>query len=143
MNKERLESTSGVLGVKSHVLEADIKELAWCWEMAVEDIDSPSPGALHSILSFLAKAYLRGRNIRMGNYQGLWRHLHKKGDIMRLVIEYVGEEKYLFDTLHKLGVLSVEKFMDAIITYERSRPDPERNYDILDEAEKILREKGN
>ena len=137
MDREKLDSLSTVLGVKSQVLEADIKELVWFWEEIVEGISSTSPELVLLVLTYLCKAYLRGRNVRMGNYQGIWRHIDKKAAAIMLTIEHVAGDKYGFDSLHKAGVTSVREFRDAVMGFAK-----DKNYDILDEVKQFLNEKG-
>ena len=131
-----LERAADDLGIKIRILQADIKELAWSWEEVISNIDSPSPPLLLTVLGYLVKSYLRGRNFRMGDYQGIKRHLWKKTAIMRLVTECAAKDKAL-DSLHKVGVISVEAFREAII---RSTEAPD--YDVLEEVKQFLEEEG-
>ncbi len=131
-NEEDLKRTSDALGIKSHVLEADVKEMAWLWEEATRKTDSPTPPFLWAVLGSVVEAYLRGRGFRMGNYQGVSRHIEKKTAIRRLVISCAAENE-IFHSLHKAGVTSLDGFRDAII---HSMAVTE--YDILDEVKQFL-----
>jgi hypothetical protein len=131
---EMLERTADDLGIKSHILQADIKGLAWLWEQIISEVHSPAPSLLLTVLRHLVKAYLRGRDFRMGNYQGIKRHLWKKTAIMRLVTECAAKDKEL-DSLHKAGVISVGVFREAVI---RSTEAPD--YNVLEEVKQFLEE---
>ncbi len=129
---EKLEQAADSLGVKPHVLQADIKELAWSWEEVIRNIDSPTPLLLLTVLGYLVKAYLRGRNVRMGNYQGIARHVWKKTAIVRLVIDCAAKDEVL-ESLHKAGVTSTDGFRDAVLNSTRTD-----GYDILEEVKRFL-----
>ena len=129
---ERLEQTAASLGVKPHVLQADIKELAWSWEEIIHNMGSPTPPLLLKVLGYLVKAYLRGRNVRMGNYQGIARHVWKKTAIVRLVIDCAAKDEVL-ESLHKAGVTSADGFRDAILNSTRTS-----DYDVLEEVRQLL-----
>lgn len=129
---ERLEQAAESLGVKPHVLQADIKELAWSWEGVISNIDSPSPPLLLTVLGYLVKSYLRGRNFRMGNYKGFTRHAWKKTAIVRLVIDCAAKDNVL-ESLHKAGVTSADGFRDAVLNSMRTA-----GYDILEDIRQFL-----
>ena len=134
-NKE-LERAADALGIKSRVLEADIKELAWFWEEVISEVDSPTPPLLLTVLGYLVKAYLRGRDFRMGNYQGIWRHIWKKTAIVRLVIECAVKNAALA-SLHKAGLTSVEGFRYAVIRSAKIS-----DYDVLEDVRQFLEGEG-
>jgi len=129
---EKLEQAAEFLGVKPHVLQADIKELAWSWEEIIHNMGSPTPPLLLKVLGYLVKAYLRGRNVRMGNYQGIARHVWKKTAIVRLVIDCAAKDEVL-ESLHKAGVTSADGFRDAILNSTRTS-----DYDVLEEVRQLL-----
>jgi len=131
---EVLDRTADDLGIKSRVLQADINELAWFWEELISEVHSPAPSSLLTVLGYLVNAYLRGRDFRMGNYQGIKRHLWKKTAIMRLVIDCAAKDKVL-DSLHKAGVTSAEAFREAVI-----RSTGVSDYDVLEEVKQFLAE---
>lgn len=133
---ERLEQAAASLGVKTHVLQADIKELAWTWEEVISNIDSPTPPLLLTVLGYLVKSYLRGRNVRMGNYQGIARHVWKKTAIVRLVIDCAAKDEVL-ESLHKAGVTSTDGFRDAVLNSTRAD-----DYDVLQEVRRFLEGEG-
>lgn len=133
---EDLEGAADDLGVKSRILEADIKELAWSWEEVISNIDSPTPPVLLTVLGYLVRAYLRGRNVRMGNYQGIARHVWKKTAIVRLVIDCAAKDEVL-ESLHKAGVTSADGFRDAVLNSTRAD-----DYDVLEEVRRFLEGEG-
>jgi len=135
MDKEKLDSLSAALGIKPQVLEADIKELAWSWDEVVREMGLTNPERLLLVLSYLCRTYLRGRNVRMGNYQGIWRHIDKKAAAIMLTIEHVTSEQYCFESLHKAGVTSVIRFRDAILGFAEGK-----DYNVLNEVKQFLEE---
>ena len=111
-----LEELASVLGIKKKVLEADIRDLAWLWEMTIEDMDLHNPLGALDVLNAIAKAYIRGRNCRMGSYQTLWKHLPTKAAIIYHLAKYVSEKNapggYVwFPHLRDCVVTSVEDFL--------------------------------
>ena len=110
-HEEYYDSLAVELKVKTRVLESDIKDMAWLWEELAEGIGN-NPALLLNILGSLVKAYLRGRNIRMGNWQGICQHTKKRQTLKKMVIQYVASDE-CFENLHKAGVTSVEEFMHA------------------------------
>lgn len=112
-----IDELAEVLGIKPRVLEADIKDMAWVWEETVEDMELHNPLAALDVLRAMAKAYIRGRNCRMGSYQGLWKHLPTKSAVMRHVMRYASEEiaksHFIFRSLHDCGLTSVDEFLET------------------------------
>ena len=132
INTESLEILSTTLGVKNRIVKADIRDLARSWEEPLKDAKFADPRLAFYVLKAVSRSYLRGRNLRMGNSQGLQRHLWKEAMLMRILVRYVAEES-IFDCLHEIGVTSVESFASALSSY----------FDIADEANRILQEGGN
>jgi len=132
INTESLEILSTTLGVKNRIVKADIRDLARSWEEPLKDAKFADPRLAFYVLKAVSRSYLRGRNLRMGNSQGLQRHLWKEAMLMRILVRYVAEES-IFDCLHEIGVTSAESFASALSSY----------FDIADEANRILQEGGN
>jgi len=120
----RIEEVASILGIKARVLESDIKDLAWLWEMTVKDVTvCDSLGAL-DVLAAIAKAYLRGRNCRMGSYQTLLKHLPTKAAVMYLMADHVAEENedhVFYQHLRDCGVISAETFVATAAQMNRER----------------------
>ncbi len=129
---ESLETLSTTLGVKSRIVRADIKDLARSWEEPLKDAKFADPRLAFYVLKAVSRSYLRGRNLRMGNSQGLQRHQSKEAMLMRILVRYVAGES-VFDCLHEIGVTSAESFASALGSY----------FDIADEANRILQKGGN
>ena len=66
-----IDELASVLGIKTKVLEADIRDLAWLWEETMGDMELHNPLSALDVLNATAKAYIRGRNCRMGSWQTL------------------------------------------------------------------------
>jgi len=132
IDAESLETLSTTLGVKSRIVEADIKDLAWLWEETLKEANFADPRLAFYVLRAVSRSYLRGRNLRMGNFKGLWRHQWTEAGLMTILVRYVSEET-VFDCLHKAGVTSVKSFTSALNSY----------FDILNEANRILQEGKN
>jgi hypothetical protein len=132
MDVESLEPLSTMPGVKSRIVEADIKDLAWVWEETLSQARFADPRLAFYVLRAISRSYLRGRDLRMGNHQGLWRHQWTEAGLMTILVKYVADDN-VFDCLHQAGVTSVKAFTSALNTY----------FDILDEANRILQEGGN
>ena len=118
--------------VKSRIMKADIKDLARSWEEPLKDAKFADPRLAFYVLKAVSKSYLRGRNLRMGNSQGLQRHQSKEAMLMRILVRYVAGEA-VFDCLHEIGVTSAESFASALNSY----------FDIADEVNRILQKGGN
>jgi len=129
---ESLETLSTMLGVKSRIIEADIKDLAWVWEETLSQAKFADPKLAFYVLRAVSRSYLRGRDLRMGNHQGLWRHQWKEAALMTVLVQYVSDDD-VFDCLHQAGVISIKSFTSALNSY----------FDIVDEANRILQEGGN
>ncbi len=129
IDTESLETLSVTLGLKSRIVKADIKDLARSWEEPLKDAKFADPRLAFHVLKAVARAYLRGRNLRMGNSQGLHRHQSKEAMLMRILVRYVARES-AFECLHETGVTSMESFVSALKHYS----------DIADETKSILQE---
>ena len=129
---ESLEALSATLGVKSRIVKADIKDLARSWEEPLRDAKFADPRLAFYVLITVSRSYLRGRNLRMGNSQGLQRHQSKEAMLMRILVRYVAGES-VFHCLHQAGVTSVLSFASALGSY----------FDIVDEAHRVLQEGKN
>ena len=132
IDAELLDALSTALGVKSPIIKADIKDLAWLWEETLKEANFADPRLAFYVLRSVSRSYLRGRNLRMGNFKGLWRHQWTEVGLMTILVRYVSEET-VFDCLHKAGVTSVKSFTSALNSY----------FDILNEANRILQEGKN
>jgi len=132
IDAELLDTLSTALGVKTPIIKADIKDLAWLWEESLKEANFADPRLAFYVLRSVSRSYLRGRNLRMGNFKGLWRHQWTEVGLMTILVRYVSEEA-VFDCLHKAGVTSVESFTSALNSY----------FDILNEANRILQEGKN
>ena len=132
IDAESLETLSTTLGVKSRIVMADIKDLAWLWEETLKEANFANPRLAFYVLRAVSRSYLRGRNLRMGNFKGLWRHQWTEAGLMTILVRYVSDET-VFDCLHKAGVTSVKSFTSALNSY----------FDILNEANRILQEGKN
>ena len=139
IDKELLEGFSRDLGIKSRVVEADIRDLAWNWELVVGRAKVTSPEGIHEILISLAKAYLRGRERRMGNWQGYLRHRYTMTALFLLIVQYVVEEPITFEALHKAGVTGEDAY--KAIKCKAVMLSAGLDGDILEEAERILKRK--
>ncbi len=129
---ESFETLSATLGVKSRIVRADIKDLARSWEEPLKDAKFADPRLAFYVLKAVSRSYLRGRNLRMGNSQGLQRHQSKEAMLMKILVRYVAGES-VFDCLQEIGVTSLESFASALNSYP----------DIVDEANRILQDGGN
>lgn len=136
------------LGIKPKVLEADVRDLAWLWEMTIEDMDLHNPLGPLDVLNAIAKAYIRGRNCRMGSYQTLWKHLPTKAAMMYHLVKYVSEKNapggYVwFPHLCECGVTSVEDFLATARQMNRERNFRQEEEEIrkVEEAKKTGQQK--
>lgn len=123
------------LGLPLRELEADIHDIAWGWEIIMENSTQDVKQA-RIVLLFLVRAYLRGRGYRMGNYQGTVKHLWKVTALCAEVIKEVIEQgPIIYKALHTLGFKAFESVLELLA----EKPDVDQN--IIDEANRILREK--
>ena len=137
------------LGIKPKVLEADIKDLAWLWEMTIKDMDLYNPLSALDVLNAIARAYIRGRNCRMGSYQTLWKHLPTKAAMIYHLTRYVSEENApelvyaRFPHLRACGVTSVDDFLALVnkFSMERNRRQEEEAMRKAEEAKKTGQQK--
>ena len=132
MDVESLETLSTMLGVKSRIIEADIKDLAWVWEETLSQARFADPRLAFYVLRALSRSYLRGRDLRMGNHQGLRRHEVTEAKLMRILVGYAAGE-IIFGCLHEVGVISLQSFIVALNSYA----------DIADEVNDTLQEEQN
>jgi len=115
------------LGIKQKVLEADIRDLAWLWEMTMGDMNLRDPLSALDVLNAIARAYIRGRDCRMGSYQTLWKHLPTKAAVIYHLTKYVSEENKselmyaYFPRLRSCGVTSVDEFLALVNKLSRER----------------------
>ncbi len=130
-----VDELASTLGIKKKALEADIRDLAWLWEETMGDMELHNPLSALDVLNAIAKAYIRGRNCRMGSYQTLWKHLPTKAAVMYHLAKYVSEKNApervyaSFSHLRDCGVTSVDEFlaMAGRLNAERTlRQDEER-----------------
>jgi hypothetical protein len=121
-----------MLGVKSRIIEADIKDLAWVWEETLSQARFADPRLAFYVLRALSRSYLRGRDLRMGNHQGLRRHEVTEAKLMRILVGYAAGE-IIFGCLHEVGVISLQSFIVALNSYA----------DIADEVNDTLQEEQN
>jgi len=119
-----------MLGLKRRVMEADVKDLAWLWQRTISEAKFADPYLAFHALRAVVVSYLRGRNMRMGNHQGLQRHQWVDITLMVVLLRYViGNPS--FDCLHRAGVSSVREFASAL----------KNHFSVLDEADRILQAK--
>ena len=131
INVEGLGTLCTMLGLKRRVVEADVKDLAWLWQRIISEAKFADPYLSFHALRAVARSYLRGRNLRMGNHQGLERHRWVDTILMTVLVQYViGNSS--FDCLHRAGVSSVQEFTTAL----------NNHFEIIDEADCILKAKG-
>jgi len=127
MDTEALEMLSSILKVKSRVIEADIRELAWLWDETIKDARFGDPRLAYAVLQSLSRSYLRGHGLKMGNMQGLLKHLPVESKVMILIVGHVSE-KPMFESLHQAGVTSAESFISILKAYR----------DVKDEVSHVL-----
>jgi hypothetical protein len=114
--RHTVDELASTLGIKKKVLEADIRDMGWLWEETTADMGFQDPLSALDVLNAIAKAYIRGRNCRMGSYQALWRHLPTKAALMYCLAGYVSEKNSeegfaLFPKLRACGVTSADGFL--------------------------------
>ena len=106
--------------------------MAWLWWEELAEVIGNNPTLLLDVLDNLVTAYLRGRNIRMGNWQGICQHIEKKRTLRKLIIKHVAGDK-CFENLHRAGVTSLEEFIHAA-RYSKQ--------DIMSQVKEILEGRG-
>jgi len=149
MQRPTIDELASTLGIKKKVLEADIRDLSWLWEETMEDMELYNPLSALDVLSVIAKAYIRGRNCRMGSYQTLWKHLPTKAAVMYHLARYVSEENapevaYAhFPHLRDCGVTSVDKFLEMArrLSVERSLKQEEKERQDREQAKEAGQQK--
>lgn len=77
--------TLDIEGIK--VSQTDLNELARQWHLVVSNIEYASSAMAMRLLSALIMAYLRGRGLRMGNQEGLVKHMGKVSALIQVVSE--------------------------------------------------------
>jgi hypothetical protein len=132
IDTEAIEIISNTIDVKNHIFKADVKELARAWEEPLRDARFADPRLAFYVLKAVARAYLRGRNLRMGNAQGLRRHEVTEAKLMRILVGYAAGET-IFGCLREVGVISLQSFIVALNSYA----------DIADEVNDTLQEEQN
>ena len=113
------------IAVKPKVLIADIKDMTWLLEETTEEINLSWMGLL-SALRAIARSYLRGHGIRMGNYQQVKLHQKTLASLQVLIIDYATSDS-VFE-----HVREVFKQMKPEL-----RPEDQTG-DILDQVRKFL-----
>lgn len=147
--RPEVDGLASSLGIKPKVLEADIRDLAWLWEMTVGDMELHNPLSALDVLNAIARAYIRGRNCRMGSYQTLWKHLPTKAAMIYHLAKYVSEENTSeltysrFPHLRDCGVTSVDEFLAQVnrLSRERNRGQEEQEKQKADEAKEARQQK--
>jgi hypothetical protein len=126
-----LEEVSQILRISTRELESDIKEIAEYWEVCLEKAAVSNRDVAIFILTTCANCYLRGRGIRLENHQLLKKNNGVLISLVTLVPLYTwGQPANHFPKIHELIPIEVHSGKTAI-----------SSFDILDLAEKILREK--
>jgi len=147
--RPKVNELASCLGIKPKVLEGDIRDLAWLWEMTLGDMDLHNPLGALDVLAAIARAYIRGRNCRMGSYQTMWKHLPTKAAMIYHLIRYVCEENdperaYVpFPHLHACGLTSVNEFLALVnkLSTERIRRQEEEEIRKAEEAKRAGQQK--
>ena len=147
--RPEVDELASSLGIKPKVLETDIRDLAWLWEMTMGDMDLRNPLSALDVLNAIAKAYIRGRNCRMGSYQTMWKHLPTKAAMIYHLAEYVSKENVSelaysrFPHLRACGVTSVDEFLAQVnkLSIERSRRQEEEEIRKTEEVKKTGQQK--
>ena len=141
MQREWFGNLTKELGVKPQILESDIKDMAWVWDEAVSEIHQPSARVVFYTLRAMTRSYLRGRGLRMGNWQGWEKHSFTETMLMMCLVGYVtGEEGTVFEALRQAGLSSVESFLDRFIRDTAECKGKKRELDILEQVRRMLDE---
>lgn len=147
--RPKVNELASYLGIKPKVLEGDIRDLAWLWEMTIEDMGHHNPLSALDVLNAIARAYIRGRNCRMGSYQTMWKHLPTKAAMIYHLTRYVCEENdperaYIpFPHLRACGLTSVNEFLTLInkLSMERNRRQEEEEIRKAEESKRAGQQK--
>ncbi len=147
--RPEIDGLASSLGIKPKVLEADIRDLAWLWEMTMGDMEFHNPLSALDVLNAIARAYIRGRNCRMGSYQTLWKHLPTKAAVIYHLAKYVSGENASdltyspFPHLRACGVTSVDEFLARVnkFSMERTRRQEEEERRKTEDAKKAGQQK--
>lgn len=148
MGEQTLSYFCSEMKLRKNVVRADIRELTYLWERTTPDNSSIKPGIIFLNLMALTRAYMRGRNCRMGNLQGYERYSFLDTYLILLVIEDAIERGWFwYPYLHRAGFTSMENILSMIKPLVFKKPEeaelPEKpEYDILKEIERMLEEKG-
>jgi len=126
-----LDEMARTLKVSKKELESDIKEIAEYWEHCLQKANVADRDTAIFLLTTCINCYLRGRGIRLGNYQMLRKN---NGTLVTLV------------TLIPLFAWSqppghYPKIFELMPVETYSSGTSNENGDILAQAEKILRDK--
>lgn len=134
-----LEELAFSLGIKKKVLETDVKDMAWLWEVTAGDMELCDPLGALDVLNAIVTAYIRGGNCRMGSWQASWKHLPTKAAMIYHLAKYVSEKNApggyaWFPHLRDCGVSSIDDYLVAA-----RQADSERGF-RQEEAEKRQKE---
>ncbi len=126
-----LKEMGHILKVSKRELEGDIKEIAEYWETSLERTKINDRETAIFLLTTCSNCYLRGKNIRLDNYQRLESNHEVLVALVTLVTLYVWRQtsKY-YPSIHE--AIPVELGGTEIAS---------QDIYILSEAEKILRER--
>ncbi len=117
LQTELLEGLGSMLNRKSRNIEGDIKEVAWLWEEAIREARFGDPKLAFAVLRSLARSYLRGHGLKMGNRRGIRKHLPTESAVMILIVNHVSDQA-VFESLHQAGVTSHESFTAMLKAYQ-------------------------
>lgn len=138
-----IDELARILGIKPKVLEADIRDMAWLWEESIRQMDLSNPLGALDVVNAIAKAYIRGRNCRMGSYQAIRKHFPTKAAVMYHLARYVSEENNkggfaIFPKLRDAGVTSTDSFLSIAgrMSTERWQMQEEQRRREREEAKK-------
>ncbi len=126
-----LDDTSRNLNMTMQRLKADTRRLAEYWEFALEHGNIADINIAILFLDTGIHGYLRAKGIDIGNKKALKKDQRLLNRMILLISMYAfSQHKELFPKIHELTPIAGQ--------YE---PYPKRSEDILDLAEKILRDK--
>ncbi len=126
-----LEEMGQALKISKKELESDIKEISDYWESCLEKANIADRDTAVFLLTTCVNCYLRGRGIRLGNYQMLKKNNGVLVTLVTLVPLFAwGYPKSKYPTVYEL--MPVEAYKDGTSL---------ESGDIIAQAEKILREK--
>ncbi len=126
-----LEEMAQTLKISRKELESDIKEISEYWETCLEKASVADRDTAIFLLTTCVNCYLRGRGIRLGNFQMLKKNNGVLVTLVTLVPLFAwGQPTSKYPKIYELM---------PIETYKSGTPI--ENSDILAQAEKILRDK--